>query len=122
MAAPKVLIIDDCKLNLAIVRDILEEEGYEVRTAESSIKANQYIYDAEPPDVIFIDVVMPLLQGDEKVRFLKERAASRTIPVVLISHKTETELAELSRRSGADGYLSKPLKRDSLLTEIRRLL
>jgi len=120
MVPHKVLIIDDCKLNLAITRDILEEAGYEVQTAESALSANQYIYDAEPPDVILIDVVMPLLQGDEKVRFLKGREASSAIPVLLISHKTEVELAELSRKSGADGYLTKPFEKTTLLNEIRR--
>lgn len=122
MTGAKIVVIDDCKLNLAIVRDMLEEAGYQVDTAESGIEANQYIYDLRRPDLILIDLVMPLLSGDKKVRSLKARAASKAVPIVLMSHKPESELAALSRQAGADGHLTKPLEKAALLTEIGRLL
>lgn len=122
MPAKRIVVIDDCRLTLAIARDMLEEAGFEVVTTESGIEANQYIYGVPKPSLVLIDVVMPLLHGDRKVRLLKEREASCDIPVLLMSTKPPGELAELARLSGADGYIRKPLDRGTLLAEVHRLL
>jgi CheY-like chemotaxis protein len=119
MSVPRILIIDDCKLTLAIARDILVRGGYEAILAETGIEANRYIYGAAPPALILIDVEMPLLRGDRKVRLLKETPASRHIPVVLMSQKTPDELAALCQASGADDYLVKPLREHALLAMVR---
>ncbi len=116
-----ILIIDDCKLTLAIARDILKDAGYDVIVASSGIEANKYIYCPFPPAVILIDVEMPLLRGDRKVRLLKASPSSQAIPVVLISHKSEAELQSLCEESGADCYIPKPLQKDALLALVRGL-
>ena len=119
MTEKQILIIDDCKLTLAIARDILETAGYAVIVAESGIEANKYIYGGSPPAVILIDVEMPLLRGDRKVRLLKAAPTSRDIPVILMSHKSESELQALCEASGADSYIPKPLPKDALLALVR---
>lgn len=122
MSKKNVVVIDDCKLTLAIARDILESAGYEVFTAESGIEANVYIYAKPGPDLILIDVVMPMLQGDKKVQLLKVREATRSIPVLLMSSKQEAELSRLAASSGADGYITKPLQRERLLQAVEAVL
>ncbi|NIQ97140.1 MAG: response regulator [Desulfuromonadales bacterium] len=117
-----MVIIDDCKLTLAIARDIMEDAGYDVETAESGIAANSFIYQTPPPALILIDVVMPMLNGDRKVKLLKDRDSSSNIPVVLMSSKSAEELQALKESSGADGFVPKPLNRDELLDEVRRLI
>lgn len=117
-----VLVIDDCRLTREITRDLLEEAGFKVVTAECALSANPLIDATPPPDLILMDVVLPEVSGDRKVRRLKAREVSRAIPVVLISTKPREELKQLAARSGADGFLQKPLSRALLLEEIGRLL
>jgi len=116
----RIIIIDDCKLTLTMARDILEEAGYEVLTSESGIEANQHIYATPPPDLILIDVVMPMLQGDRKVKLLKDRHTSARIPVLLMSSKSNEELERLVHESGADGFMQKPLRPQTLLSTVEQ--
>jgi CheY-like chemotaxis protein len=122
MQAKRVVVIDDSKLVLAVVADALEGAGYEVITTDSGIEANQFIYASRRPDLILIDVMMPMLNGDRKVRLLKERESSRHIPVLLMSTKPSSELEELVKSSGADGYIQKPFNDISLVSQVQRLL
>ncbi|ORJ54972.1 response regulator [Geothermobacter hydrogeniphilus] len=118
----KILVVDDCRLTREITRDMLDEAGFEVVTAECALSANPLIEASPPPDLILMDVVLPDVSGDRKARRMKSREVSRTIPVVLISTKPRDELRRLARQSGADGFLQKPLSRSLLLEEINRLL
>jgi CheY-like chemotaxis protein len=122
MSQKKVVVIDDCVLHLQMVRDILEPAGYEVLTADSSIAANAYIYTTPPPDLLLVDVEMPMLNGAEKVRLLKQREKSREIPTLLISAKAPEEMAALARESGAEGFLCKPFEKESLISAISEYL
>ena len=122
MASKRIVVIDDSKLVLAVAADALEAAGYEVIVTDSGIEANRYIYSHQRPDLILIDVMMPLLNGDRKVRLLKQREASSQIPIVLMSTKPQEELAELTRDSGADGYIQKPFDETSLVHQVRQLL
>jgi CheY-like chemotaxis protein len=71
--------------------------------------------------MLIIDVLMPMLNGDQKVRLLKGRESSRNIPVVLMSTKPEAELKALAAAAGADGYLLKPVKKEALLQMVNFL-
>ncbi len=117
-----IVIIDDCRVTLAMTSDFLAEAGYRVSTAESSIYSNHLIYSSTPPDLILLDVMMPLMPGDKKARILKRRDKSRNIPIVLISSKKESELSLLAADSGADGYITKPYTADKLVSTIVHFL
>jgi len=122
MATKRVVVIDDSKLVLAVAADALEGAGFEVITTDSGIEANRYIYAPRRPDLILIDVMMPMLNGDRKVRLLKERESSRNIPILLMSTKPREELENLARTSGADGYIQKPFNDNSLVQQVERIL
>jgi CheY-like chemotaxis protein len=122
MRNKRIVVIDDSKLVLAVAADALQGAGFEVITTESGIEANQFIYASRRPDLILIDVMMPLLNGDRKVRLLKERETSRHIPVVLMSTKPMDELKQLAQASGADGFIQKPFDEVSLVRQVRRIL
>lgn len=119
MSTKRIVIIDDSPLVLAMMSDTLQDEGYEVCAAETGLEANRFIFSAHPPDLILVDVMMPMLNGDQKVRLLKERNRSRDIPVLLMSSKPEDELAALTRESGADGYIQKPFNKTTLVETVR---
>ena len=118
----RIVVIDDCTLTRAIISDMLQEAGYVVATADSGMTANSHIYTTPPPDLIIIDVEMPQLKGDFKVKLLKKRKESANIPVLLISAKTEAVLNKLAHDAGADGYLSKPLDKKVVLDTIGLIL
>jgi len=114
-----ILTIDDDPVVLAMTQDFLEEAGYRVSIATDAIYSNDVIYGISPPDLILIDVMMPLMSGDKKVRALKRRDQSSDIPVLLISGKEETELQRLASEVGADGYLTKPFNATKLVSTVR---
>jgi len=113
--AKHIVIIDDCRVTLAMVTDMLEFAGFRVSTAEDSVYSNHLIYNSSPPDLILLDVMLPHMSGDKKARLLKSRDKSRNIPLLLISSKEERELFEMVASSGADGFLQKPFTADRLL-------
>ena len=122
MPPQRIVIIDDCRLTLAIARDMLEASGFEVLTAESWIEANEHIFGLIPPDLILVDIELPMLRGDRKVRLLKNGEKSKNIPVILMSHKPPDQLERLAREAGADGWIAKPLDPEILLDQVRRFL
>lgn len=117
-----VLIIDDDPVVLAMAGDFLEEAGFRVSRAKDAIYSNEIIYGTNPPDLILMDVMMPLMSGDKKVRALKRRERSSSIPVLLISGKEEDELQRLAGEVGADGYLTKPFGAEKLVDTVRSFL
>lgn len=113
-----IVVIDDCRVTLAIITDMLEGAGFRVSTAEDSVYSNHLIYSSTPPDLIILDVMLPHMAGDKKARILKSREKSRNIPVLLISSKDENELAILVKKVGADGFLCKPFSAPQLLNTV----
>ena len=122
MSKKRIVVIDDSPLVLAMATDALKNAGFEVVSTDSGIEANQYIYASRRPDLILIDVMMPMLNGDRKVRLLKERESSRHIPVILMSTKSNGELEELVQGSGADGHIQKPFDNTTLVRKIHEVL
>jgi two-component system, chemotaxis family, chemotaxis protein CheY len=121
MKKKKILIIDDSPLVLEMAKDILEEAGYIVQTATNGIEANQHIFslDEIKPDLILLDIMMPLLSGEKKAHLLRQSEHSKDIPVLLISSKPEQELKELAYQSYAVGYLCKPFTKYGLIEAVR---
>jgi CheY-like chemotaxis protein len=116
-----VLVVDDSDIVLAKASEALSAKGDEVYTALSAAAADRYIYGDPRPDLIIMDVMMPLLDGDQKVRILKADRATRDIPILLMSSKAEEELARLTSLSGADGYIRKPFTFRDLIAMVERI-
>lgn len=114
-----IVVIDDCQVVLAMASDYLAAAGFKVSTADNGVYSNHLIYSSSPPDLILLDVVMPLMSGDKKLKLLKSRDKSRHIPVLLISSKDEDELSALVASHGADGFLSKPFTADQLIQSVQ---
>jgi len=117
-----VLVIDDNKLILTILSDILANAGYTVSTAEDVVYCNDIIYGYRPPDLILMDIHLPFMSGNKKVRIMKRRPTGSDIPIILISSMGENELKAKAADCGADGYLVKPINDQLLLTTVARIL
>ncbi|PLX82712.1 MAG: two-component system response regulator [Desulfuromonas sp.] len=117
-----VVVIDDNRFILTVAKDILTNAGFQVSVDECAINANQHIFGEKRPDVILLDVMMPLIKGDQKLRNLKNYDLSRDIPIILMSSRPEDELKQIAADSGADGFLCKPFDEKSLVAAINSQL
>lgn len=121
--AKKILVIDDSPLVLAMASDALIAAGFDVFTATNGIEANSFIFSTNNrPDLIILDIMMPLLDGNKKAKILKEKDFSRDIPILFISSKEESELAQMVAESGADGYIRKPFTPAGIVSSVRKVL
>lgn len=117
----KILVVDDEQDILELVRHSLNKEGYEVHIAangqQAIDKAKQVI-----PDLILMDVMMPVMDGMEACRQLKEDPATSHISIIFLTARSE-EFAELAGfEAGADDYVSKPIRSRVLLSRIKAIL
>jgi len=114
MNRKRVVVIDDCRFTLQLLYDMLNAMELHVDLATSSAAANRLIYRVPLPDLVLMDIEMPDTRGDDKVRLLKMAPGFKDIPVILISSKTSEEMERFCQKSGADGYLVKPITRTDL--------
>jgi two-component system alkaline phosphatase synthesis response regulator PhoP len=122
MEKQKILIVDDSELVLAMARDALEEAGYEVLSASNGIEANSFIFSKNKPDLIILDVMLPMLDGNKKAKLLREKEFSKQIPILLISSKSEEELIRLTAEAGVDGFIRKPFTSSGIVATVREAL
>jgi CheY-like chemotaxis protein/class 3 adenylate cyclase len=117
----RVLVVDDNADNRAIVARLLAREGYRVSTAENGAQALERVKD-EPVDLILLDVMMPVMDGIEACRRLKDAPETGLIPVVIMTALGQMEDRVRGIQAGADDFLTKPLNRDELLARIQTSL
>jgi DNA-binding response OmpR family regulator len=120
--AKNILIIDDSELVLAMAKDALQEAGFLVQTATNGIEANRYIFSRNRPDVIIMDIMMPMLDGNEKAKILKENEMSKDIPILLLSSKSDAEMRKLTEDANADGYILKPFTPAEITAKVKNCL
>jgi len=117
----KILIVDDSPTELHVLSQMLAKGGFETVTAEDGEEGIERAK-SELPDLILMDVVMPGLNGFQATRKLSRDAATKHIPVVMVTTKDQDTDREWGMRQGARDYMVKPVKADELLTKIRSLL
>lgn len=116
--APVILVADDEPVNLALIKRRLEWDEYRVETAEDggqAVEAARRVL----PDLIILDVMMPVLDGLQACRLLKEDPATRDIPVIFLSALDDTDTKVSGLALGANDYVSKPFRVEELLARVR---
>jgi two-component system, cell cycle response regulator DivK len=116
-----VLIAEDNPINRELLRELLEIRGYSVTEACNGQEALCMVEQA-PPDILLLDIGMPVLDGFAVVRKLRENPRFVSLPVVAITAYAMQGDRERIMASGCDGYLSKPVDSGLLAEELDRLL
>jgi twitching motility two-component system response regulator PilG len=113
----KVLVIDDSKTIRRTAETLLSKEGCEVFTAVDGFDALAKIADHQP-DIVFVDIMMPRLDGYQTCALIKHNKVFRSIPVIMLSSKDGLFDRARGRIVGSEHYLTKPFTKDELLDAI----
>ena len=115
----KVMVIDDSKTIRRTAETLLRKEGCEVVTATDGFEALAKISDQQP-DIIFVDIMMPRLDGYQTCALVKNNQVFKSTPVIMLSSKDGLFDKARGRIVGSEEYLTKPFTREELLGAIRR--
>ena len=114
----KVMVIDDSKTIRRTAETLLKREGCEVVTASDGFEALAKIAD-QHPNIIFVDIMMPRLDGYQTCALIKNNSAFKSTPVIMLSSKDGLFDKAKGRIVGSEQYLTKPFTREELLDAIR---
>ena len=117
----KILIVDDSPTEIRQLADMLAKRGHEVISADTG-KEGIALADAEQPDIVLMDVVMPEMNGFQATRQITRGERTRHIPVLIVSAKDQETDRVWGERQGASGYLTKPVKEADLVAAIDEAL
>jgi twitching motility two-component system response regulator PilG len=115
----KVMVIDDSKTIRRTAETLLRKEGCEVVTATDGFEALAKISD-QHPQIIFVDIMMPRLDGYQTCALIKNNQMFKSTPVIMLSSKDGLFDKARGRIVGSEQYLTKPFTREELLGAIRR--
>lgn len=121
MKKRKILIVEDEESLLKLESILLSSKGYTV-TGVMDGKAALEALAADRPDLVLLDIMLPLLDGFEVCRRIKENPETRGIPVVILTAKKSRDDMEHGKRVGADAYITKPFKSATVIEIIQGLL
>ncbi len=118
LAGLKILVVDDSKTIRRTAETLLVKEGCEVFTAVDGFDALSKIADHHP-DIIFVDIMMPRLDGYQTCSLIKNNQVFKKTPVIMLSSKDGLFDRARGRLVGSEQYLTKPFTKDELLGAIR---
>ena len=113
-----ILIVDDIGENLQVLGNILSKEGFDTSFALDGKQALSIIEDTLP-DLILLDISMPIMDGFEVCGILKRGERTRNIPIIFLTAKTEIDNMVHGFSLGADDYVTKPFNTLELLARVR---
>jgi DNA-binding response OmpR family regulator len=116
--AKKILIVDDEKRILSLLKSYLEQQGFQVTTALNGKEAI-FIARQEKPDLIILDIMMPEVDGYE---YMRQHRKERETPIILLTAKVDEDDKVIGLELGADDYVTKPFSPRELTSRIRAVL
>ncbi len=120
MSINKILAVDDSKVDLINIQNILSDAGYKVITANSGQTAIEKAV-AEKPDLIFMDVVMQEMDGYQACRELTHQDATKNIPIIFVTAKGQKADRVWAEMTGAKGLVQKPYTPDQIIEQVNLL-
>ena len=117
----RLLVVDDVPQNRAMMLDLLQDAGFIVAAATNGLEC-LVLLDSFKPDLILMDVMMPVMDGNETTRQIRRMPGWGDIPIVAVTASATAEDERKSRDAGANAFLAKPVEHDVLLRTIGKLL
>jgi two-component system cell cycle response regulator DivK len=117
----KILVVEDQEDNRQILRDLLSNVGYEMIEAEDGVQALDQAA-KHRPDLILMDIQLPLMDGYECTRRIKANPDLKAIPIIVVTSYALSGDEEKARAAGCDDYVAKPYSPRALLAKIREYL
>jgi DNA-binding response OmpR family regulator len=121
VAKPKVLIVDDETDVVEFIARTLQTEGFDVVCAYDGIGALDLV-DSERPDLVVLDIMMPMMSGYEVCEQMKSNPQTQDIPIICVSSAHTPDARALSLRVGAATLIVKPFRPAELIAQVRRYL
>lgn len=121
MKQSTVLVVEDEAALATMLRYNLEKHGFRVEEAADGPEAIASIAES-PPDIVLLDWMLPVMSGIEVCRQIRRRPATRDLPIILVTARTEDGDVVRGLDTGADDYVAKPFNMDALLARMRALL
>jgi len=112
---PLILVVDDEESILKLLRANLSVDGYGVVTAADGKQALEVLEECNP-DLVLLDIMMPELDGFQVLRMMRERS---TVPIIMLTAKSDIACVEKTLYGGADGYVTKPFSIEVLSARVR---
>jgi two-component system cell cycle response regulator DivK len=116
-----ILVVEDQEDNRQILRDLLSNSSYEMLEAENGAEALSAVA-KQRPDLILMDIQLPVMDGYEATRRLKADPATKSIPIIVVTSYALSGDEGKARAAGCDGYVTKPYSPRALLAKIREYL
>jgi len=117
----RILIVDDDKKNLKLMAALLKNYGYSFETAKNGFEALEKTKEFSP-DLIFLDIVMPGMDGFETCKKLKQDPSTQHIPIVMVTALAERESRIKGLNIGANDFITKPIDRTELMLRAQNLI
>jgi twitching motility two-component system response regulator PilH len=117
----RILVVDDSPTEVHVLKAMLEKNGYAVLTATSGEEGIS-IAKQQKPDLVLMDVVMPGLNGFQATRQLANDAATKAIPVIVVTTKDQETDKVWAMRQGAKDYIVKPVRERDLMERVKALV
>jgi len=117
----KIMVVDDEPNIVQTLRDRLEMNEYEVVTAGNG-KEGLERFEEEHPDVILLDVIMPIMDGHEMLEALRKRPAGQNVSVIMLTARSQTQDIARANACGIDDYIVKPFDLSELLEKIESVV
>ena len=114
----KILVVDDDPTLTTLVSKCLETNGYEVTAVTEAADGLDYAMKNDP-DLIILDVMMPVINGYNFCRLIKQEENKKDIPIILLTSRDQIKDIEIGLEMGAEAYLAKPLNTTELLRTIK---
>jgi CheY-like chemotaxis protein len=117
----QILVVDDDPLIARLLKEPLEKAGYSVKVASHGLEALQTVKDRRP-DLIILDILMPMLDGFKTARLLKFDKRFKDIPIIVLTSRATEGERKIGEQVGANEFLLKPFRLPQVLEVVRRYL
>lgn len=119
--AKRILVVDDDVMNLKMAEFILKQESYVVDKVESGMECLLYLRE-EHPDLILLDIEMPVMSGIKTLEVIKENEDMADIPVIFLTASADSDVVLEAGKLGAVDYVTKPFLPQELLKRVEKVL